>query len=92
MNKEQKTEILETYYKLHEKKSDLDKKFAALKKEIKSEVGAGQYGDYVVAYEDGTNTRFDWKACKDQMPKLWAQIEIFLTTKETEPKLIVVKK
>jgi hypothetical protein len=92
MNKEQKIEILTTYHNLMEQKKAIEVKFEELKATIKTDIGSGEFGDFIVIVEDRERQSFDWKKAKSEVTEaVWAKISRFLKITSYEQLKVVQK-
>lgn len=68
MTKQDKYELTKKYYQTNETKKQAERDVKKLNAEMKDNVSAGQYGEYVVEYTPRAGAlRFDWDLAKEEL-------------------------
>lgn len=70
MNKQDKITVLSEFKELNELKNSAEKRIKELKAQIKAEIEAGKYGDYVLTYEEREVKEFTVAARVDTILKV----------------------
>ncbi|HNA61530.1 MAG TPA: hypothetical protein PKW79_00430 [Rhabdochlamydiaceae bacterium] len=70
MTKADKIQILKEFKEEQELKKAAEKRIAELKAQIQAEIDAGQYGDYVLVFEEREVKEYTVKARKDEIVKV----------------------
>lgn len=70
MTKQDKIQILKEFKEEQELKKAAEKRIAELKAQIQAEIDAGQYGDYVLVFEEREVKEYTVKARTDTIVKV----------------------